>query len=84
MPFKKYRSVEEMDADRQDFWCDRPDATWWRRVDQLWRTSALLGRRTYPQGLFKFRSIEELNAHHEGMLKDHVQKLRAEREREIA
>lgn len=79
MPFKKYRSIEEMDADRGDLWCDKPDAAWWRRIDRLWRQSEQLNPRSYPTGLFKFRSIEELNAHHEAMLGAHVRALRQTR-----
>jgi hypothetical protein len=82
MPIKKYRSIEEMDADRRDFWCAKPDAEWWRRIDRLWRQSEQLNPRRHEPGIFKFRSVEELNAHHEAMLGAHVRALRQSRQGE--
>ena len=79
MPFKKYRSIEAMGADRRDLWRDQLDAECLRRMDQLWRRSAQLADRKYPKGIFKFRSIEEMQAHREEMERENIERLRRER-----
>ena len=83
MPFKKYRSIEEMDDDKQDFWFEKLDADCIRRMDQLWRRSARLADRRFPRGLFKFRNLEEMQAHREAMERENIERLRRERPRRI-
>ena len=79
MPVKKFRSIEEMDAARSDLWCDQPDAAYYERVRQLWDRSWRMNPRQWPRGVFKFRSIEEANAHRDQMLTEHIRSLRRRR-----
>ncbi len=79
MPIKKFRSIEEMDEARRELWCDKPDAAYFERVGKLWEASSRLNPRKFPRGVFKFRTIEEAQAHREKLLTEHVQRLWRER-----
>lgn len=59
MPVVKLRSLE--DAERS-LWLDRDDPALWPTVAALWRLSNRLHPRHYPPGVYKHRSMEELNA----------------------
>lgn len=78
MPIKKYRSIEEMDRDRSDLWCE-PGPRGFRRMAELWKRSAQINPRKYPKGVFKFRSIEEAQADRQRLLIEHVRQLEADR-----
>jgi len=62
MPVHRYRSVEEMGGPR---WYEPGDPALFCAIRRLWR----LGERTvqprFPHGLFRHRSIEEMNASQE-------------------
>lgn len=63
MPVKKYRSVEDME-DR--FWVQPGTPEHHNAVRRVMEVAALLGaQRHAPRGVFKYRSIEEANAHRE-------------------
>lgn len=79
MPIRKYRSVEEMNETRREAWCDEPDAAYFKRVAELWETSSILNPRTFPTGVFRFRSLEEAQAHRDLVLTAHVRRLWRER-----
>lgn len=82
MPFKKFRSVEEMDAAaRRDLWCEQPDAACFERIGRLWERSARLSPRKFPKGVVKYRSLEEAEADRERLITEHVRRLREERAR---
>lgn len=81
MPVQKFRNIEEMDAARSDLWCDKPDAAYYERLRQLWDRSSRLNPRKWPTGVFKFRSLEEAQAHRDQMLTEHIRRLRAAREK---
>ncbi len=76
MPVKKYRSLDEM---RDDLTRRPADASLADRIDALWRRAWALAPRQYPQGVFKFRSIEEAQAHREQVTAENVARLRRER-----
>jgi len=75
MPIRKFRSIEEMNAADSELWCAEPDAAYYQRVRQLWEASARLNPRTWPKGVFKFRSIEEAQAQRDQLLAEHIQRL---------
>ena len=58
MPVRKVRSLQEAeDASR----LDRHDPRLWANIVAVWRRSALLFPRRFPRGVYKHRSIDELN-----------------------
>lgn len=80
MPFKKFRSIEEMDeATRRELWCDRPDAACFRRIAQLWERSARLSPRKFPKGVVKYRSLEEAQADRERWATENIRRLQQSR-----
>jgi hypothetical protein len=56
MPVYKYKTFE--DAERA-LWNLNPDEAYFHRVAELWRFADHLCSMAYPQGIFKYRSIEE-------------------------
>ena len=80
MPFEKFHSIEEMDKARRDLWCEKLDSQCFKRIARLWERSSRLSPRKYPRGIFKYRSIEEAQAHRELLITENVRRLRAERE----
>ena len=79
MPFKKFRSVEEMDDARRDLWCDQPDQTCFKRIAELWERSARLCPRKFPKGVVKYRTIEAAQADRERWINKNIGRLREER-----
>lgn len=78
MPIRKFRSVEEMDKAKSDLWCE-PGTECFRRIESLWKRSSLLSPRKFPQGVFKFRSLEEAQVDEERLLTEHVRQLQEKR-----
>lgn len=76
MPVKKYHSLEAM---RDDLTRHPAETRLADRIDALWRRAWALAPRKYPRGVFKFRSIEEAQAHREKVTKENVDRLRRER-----
>lgn len=79
MPVKKFRSVEEMDAAQSDLWCDRPDASCFRRIARLWERSAKISPRRFPKGVIKYRTLEEAQADRERWQAEHIRRVSRER-----
>lgn len=77
MPIRKFRTIEEMNAADSELWCAEPDAAYYQRVRKLWETSARLNPRTYPRGVFKFRTQEEAQAQRDQLLAEHIRQTRA-------
>ena len=77
MPIRKFRTIEEMNAADTELWCAEPDAAYYQRVRKLWETSAKLNPRTFPKGVFKFRTQEEAQAQRDRLLAEHIQQTRA-------
>lgn len=60
MSVYKYRTFE--DAERA-LWNFNPDEAYFKRVPDLWAFADQLNSIVRPNGIFKFRSIEEANKH---------------------
>ena len=70
MPVQKFRSIEEMKATPP---LDRGLSLEQRIDGLLRRSSALLPPFEKPKGVFKFRTIEEMQAQRDGWEKQRVQ-----------
>ena len=57
MPVRKFRSVEEMDAPR---WRAPGDPDLMRAMAELWEIGRRTNRRSYPPGVHKHASIEDM------------------------
>ena len=75
MPLRKFRSVEEMDEQRRELWCDEPEAEYFKRVGELWDLSSRINPRRFPRGVFKYRNLEEAQADRDRLLTEHVRQL---------
>lgn len=58
MPVRKFRSIEDMPY---AVWRQPGDPTLYRTIAQLWDFGRRTTRRRYPPGVWKFRSIEEMD-----------------------
>ncbi|MBI1930716.1 hypothetical protein HYR99_41530 [Candidatus Poribacteria bacterium] len=58
MPVYKYKTFEEAES---ALWNFHPNAAYFNQVAELWKFANQLCPITYPQGIFKYRSIEEAN-----------------------
>lgn len=59
MPVRKFRSVEAMD---ETVWLEPGDPRLPRAIRWCWDMAARLAPIDFPAGVYKHRSIEELNA----------------------
>lgn len=59
MPVRKYRSVEEMP---DDTWRKPGDPMLYRAIRQVWDFGRRTSRRRYPPGVYRFRSVEDMDA----------------------
>ena len=73
MPIQKFRSVEEM-PDLE--WTDPKDERLLDRLRKLSARWAQLIPRSYPRGIFKFRTVEEAQQARERLLEQDLQRLR--------
>jgi len=76
MPIYKYKTFEE--AERA-LWNFHPDEAYFRKVAQLWDFADRLSPITYPDGIFKYRNIEEANKDREAFELAYAKKKRFER-----
>ena len=58
MPVQKFRSF---DSAREALWGDPSEPGYFRRMAWLWAFSDWLSPKTFPHGVYRFRSIEEAN-----------------------
>jgi hypothetical protein len=59
MPVRRFRSVEEMES---PVWRNPGDPDLYRAVRLVWEFGRRSGRRRFPCGVHKHRSIADLNA----------------------
>jgi hypothetical protein len=59
MPVRKYRTIEEMNAD--EIWAPRLDPDNWRKVLSLTAFAYRALPWRFPPGVHKYRSIEDAN-----------------------
>lgn len=62
MPIFKYKTFEE--AERA-LWNFQPDETYFTKVAELWNFANKLSPIIYPKGIFKFKTLKEVNKHRE-------------------
>jgi len=62
MPISKYKTSEQAET---ALWNFHPDATYYKKIAELWEFANQLNPVRCPQGVFKFRTIEEANADRE-------------------
>jgi hypothetical protein len=59
MPVRKSRTVEEME---QPYWRRPGDPSLYRTMARLWELGRRTGARRFSPGVYRHRSIEDLNA----------------------
>ena len=59
MPVHKYRSIYEMP---DETWREPGDPVLYRAIRQVWDFGQRTSKRRYRPGVYKFRSIEEMDA----------------------
>lgn len=62
MPIKKYRSIEEMDGNT---WREPGSPELFRAIERVWDFARRTLQPSYPPGVYKHRSIEEMQAQRE-------------------
>jgi len=83
MPVWKYRSIEEMNAAEKERWYPSFDPRSARAFIDICITGFHLGGRYVPpRGVFKFRSIEEANAHREAWERERIALIEARKKME--
>ena len=76
MPVYKYRSFEKA---KRALWNFHPDITYFEQVAELWDLADKISPISYPQGIFKYRSIEEANKQREEWEIAHAKNMLLER-----
>jgi hypothetical protein len=59
MPVRKYRSIYEMP---DETWREPGDPVLYRAIRQVWDFGRRTSRRRYRPGVYRFRSIDEMDA----------------------
>ncbi|HEY6360859.1 MAG TPA: hypothetical protein VIX63_07120 [Vicinamibacterales bacterium] len=59
MPVRKFRRVEEME---QPTWREPGDPNLYRTIAHLWEFGRRTGGRRFPPGVYRHRSVQDLNA----------------------
>jgi hypothetical protein len=59
VPVRRYRSVEEMEGPH---WYEPGDPALYRAIRRLWALHARTKRPHFPPGVYRHRSVEEMNA----------------------
>jgi hypothetical protein len=59
MPVRKYRSIADMP---DETWRQPGDPTLYRAIRQVWDFGRRTSRRHYPPGVYRYRSIQEMDA----------------------
>lgn len=80
MPVRKYRDVSEM----EDVWYEPGDPRLFAALREIWRFSYEVCRPHFPPGVYKHRSIEELNAQTERWQEANFRAFQARRAAEAA
>jgi hypothetical protein len=78
MPIRKFRSIEEMSRN-QSLWRQPGDPELYRAMALVWTIARQTNPRHFRPGVYKFRSIEAMNAAQEAALTEHIRGLRQKR-----
>ena len=65
----KYKSFDEAE---KALWNFNPDETYFQRVIQLYEFARQLNPIRFPQGIFKYKTIEEANQQHDEWVLEHA------------
>lgn len=76
MPVYKYRSVEEMDAHS---WRNPADPELYRAISLVWELARRTNPRRFSPGVYKYRSVGEMNRADDERLEAHIAARRAKR-----
>ncbi len=74
MPIRKFRSIDEMDGQA---WRKPGDPELYRAIAFTWELARRTNPRRFPPGVYKYRSIDDLNRADDVRLREHI---RARRE----
>ena len=74
MPIRKFRSIEEMDANT---WRTPGDPALYRAIAFTWELARRTNPRLFPPGVHRYRTIEELNQADDTRLRDHLKSRRS-------
>ena len=76
MPIRKFRSIDEMDAHT---WRRPGDPELYRAIAFVWALAHRTNRRRFTPGVWKYRSIEDMNRADDERLDAHIKARAAER-----
>lgn len=76
MSIQRFRTFEEAE---QALWCSKPDKAYFQRVAWLWELSDRICPRSYPKGIFKYRTIQEANKDADRWITANARQVREER-----
>jgi len=69
MPIRKFRSIEEMDAYT---WRVPGDPGLYRAMAFVWELARRTNPRRFTPGVYRYRSIEEMNQADDARLEEHI------------
>lgn len=78
MPVRKFRSIEEMKRDHP-IWRRPGDPLLYRAIALVWEVARRTNPRWFPPGVYKYRSIQEMDRAQEQLLAEHIAALRRQR-----
>jgi len=78
MPVYKYRSIEDMDAHS---WRRPGDPDLYRAISFVWDLARRTNLRRFTPGVYRYRSIDEMNRADDQRLQQHIAALAGERAR---
>ena len=81
MPVRKFRSIEEMKRDHP-IWRRPGDPVLYRAIALVWEVARRTNPRRFPPGVYKYRSIQEMDRAQEQLLAEHIAELRRQRQGE--
>ena len=81
MPVRKFRSIEEMKRDHP-IWRRPGDPVLYRAIALVWEVARRTNPRRFPPGVYKYRSIQEMDRAQEQLLAEHIAALRRQRQGE--
>jgi len=81
MPVRKFRSIEEMKQDHP-IWRRPGDPVLYRAIALVWEVARRTNPRRFPPGVYKYRSIQEMDRAQAQLLAEHIAALRRQRQGE--
>ena len=74
MPVRKLKSLAEAE---EALWLDAADPRLWATIREVWAAAVALAPMRFAAGVYKHRSIEELNAQTERWADERIRRARA-------